>query len=119
MFSKKKKKIAGKLEIGLDLKRCAECDKYSRLCLVDDQPATFHRWVEEVKTLLRINCFVSLQEMAEIRRRFDETGVVQNGCDTETVRVLFALIEYPDGTVEKVKPERVRFQDRGEISSGK
>ena len=42
-----KKKPAWKLQLGVDVKRCADCGKHERLCLADDKPATFHRWVDE------------------------------------------------------------------------
>ena len=46
MFGKKKKP-AWKLQLGVDMKRCAECGKHERPCLADEKPATFHRWVDE------------------------------------------------------------------------
>ena len=47
-----KKKPTWKLQLGLDVKRCAECGKHERPCLADDKPAVFHRWVDESGLLL-------------------------------------------------------------------
>lgn len=111
----KKKKPFSTLQLGLDLKRCTECPGPERPCLVDGKPATFHRWGEEARVLFRVDCFLRPDEMGLLRRRFDESGVVPHGCSTETIRELFALIEYPDGSVGKVKPELVTFLDRGHV----
>lgn len=104
-----KKKPAAKLCLGVDVKRCSECPRNERRCLVDDKPAVFLRWVEEVKALLRVNYFVLPEEADILRRRFDDTKIVPHGCSTETIRELLALVEYPDGSVGKVKPELITF----------
>ena len=89
MFRKKKKKPFGKLVLGLDVKRCAECHGPERLCLADGKPATFHRWVEDNHSLLQLD-----------------------SATIETRGATFALVEYPDGSVGKVKPELIQFMDR-------
>lgn len=66
-------------------KSCPLCNPDLRPCLVDDKPATFHRWVEE-----------GLMWAEKL----------------ETVRTCLALVEYPDGSVGKVKPELITFLDR-------
>lgn len=109
-----KKKPAWKLQMGLDVKRCAECGKHERPCLADDKPATFHRWVDEDKALLKINCFMRPEETERAVRTFKEEGWYPNTCSTERVRTCFALVEYPDGSVGKVKPELIQFLDRRE-----
>lgn len=85
-----------------------------RPCTADDKPAVFHRWVDADSSLLRINTFVHPEEGAIISRHFRDTGIVPYGCSVEVVRAAFALVEYPDGSVEKVKPELIQFLDREE-----
>lgn len=113
MFGKKKKQFST-LQLGLDVKRCADCGKHERPCLVDGEPAVFHRWVDEDRGLLRINAFVRPDEQAAMHRRFLDDGVIPDCCSVEALRCTFALVEYPDGSVGKVKPELVTFLDRKE-----
>lgn len=86
-----------------------------RPCLADGKPATFHRWVDADSTLLHINVFARQEERDIINRRFKDTGVVPNCCTADVVRAVFALVEYPDGSVGKVKPELIQFLDRGDV----
>ena len=113
MFWKKKNPLA-KLHLGLDVKRCSECPGPERPCLVDGKPAVFHRWVDEDKGLLKINAFVRMPEAEALNRTFHEDGIVPNCCSMEKLRTTLALVEYPDGSVGKVKPELVQFLDREE-----
>lgn len=85
-----------------------------RPCLADGKPATFHRWVDEDKALLRIDRFLRPEDQLMIFRRFQESGVVDAGAEIVKVRTCSALVEYPDGSVGKVKPELITFLDRKE-----
>ena len=109
----KKKKPAWKLQLGVDVKRCAECDKHERPCLADEKPATFHRFIEENRALFRINCFVPERADRALVRRFNEEGVIPPGCSTEILRETLALVEYPDGSLGRVDPVKVCFTDKG------
>lgn len=108
----KKKKPAWKLQMGVDVKRCAECGKYERPCLADGKPATFHRWVDEDKGLLRVNAFTRDEERERLNRVFRDDGIIPQCCSLEALRATLALVEYPDGSVGRVKPELVQFLDR-------
>lgn len=83
-----------------------------RLCLADDRPATFHRWMDDDQAFLRINCFVSPDEQRQLFRSFQMSGIVPHGGSVELRRATFALVEYSDGSVGKVKPELIQFLDR-------
>ena len=85
-----------------------------RPCEVDGVPALFHRWIEEDRALVKINCFSTPEEQAEIARSIRLSGVYPGGCSPEVIRETFALVEFLDGVVAKVKPECVRFVD-GEV----
>lgn len=110
----KKKKPFSTLQLGLDVKRCAECGKHERPCLVDGKPATFHRWVDEDKALLRIDRLMRTEEQLRAFRLFQETGIADAGSEIVKLRTCFALVEYPDGSVGRVKPELIQFLDRKE-----
>lgn len=83
-----------------------------RACLADGKPATFHRWVDRDTSLLHINVFTRMEEREIIHRQFKQTGIVPNCCSADVVRAVFALVEYPDGSVGEVKPELIQFLDR-------
>lgn len=85
-----------------------------RPCLADGKPAVFHRWVDRDTSLLHINVFTRMEEMEALHRGFKQTGVVPIGCSADVVRAVFALVEYPDGSVGEVKPELIQFLDREE-----
>lgn len=83
-----------------------------RPCEVDGRPALFHRWVEDDRALLRINAFISPKERTRLIREFSEGGIIPGDCFTDVIRETFALVEYQDGTIAKVKPELIRFTGR-------
>lgn len=57
----------------------------ARPCEVDGRPALFHRWMEEAAEL------------------------IQPHCEITVVHRTYALVEYRDGTIGRVAPERVKF----------
>ena len=109
----KKKRAAQKLLLGLDVKRCAECEQVLRPCEVDGKPCLFHRFVNEDRALLHINAFCTPSEQQRLYQGFKEDGLVPKCCSTEVLRTTFALVEYPDGSLGKVDPVKVCFTDKG------
>lgn len=83
-----------------------------RPCEVDGTPAFFHRWVDEDRVLLHTCSFAPDQHHRARLDEFKRDGLVYPDCRTEAVRHTFALVEYDDGTVGKVEPEKVKFTDR-------
>lgn len=81
----------------------------ARPCEVDGVPALFHRWVEEDRVILKIEAHVHKKTRLALGQEFNECGICPNGCNTEVIRETFALVEYKDGTIHKVKPELIRF----------
>ena len=51
---------------------------------------------------------------ARIAREFSEGRIIPAGCFTDVIRETFALVEYTDGTIAKVKPELIRFTEGGQ-----
>lgn len=64
---------------------------------------------KQKRTLLRVESLVSAKTVTTIHTRFRADGVVPPGCSIDVIRETFALVEFPDGTIAKVKPELVRF----------
>ena len=112
-FFTKRKKHTHQLTVGLRTQLCKEChDLQRRLCLVDGKPALFHRWIDEDKALLHINVLTRPEEQQTLNRTFRNEGIVPECCSVEVVRNTYALVEYPDGSVGKVKPEMIQFLDK-------
>lgn len=83
-----------------------------RRCEVDGRPATFLRWIEEDRALLTFKCDMKVRDAIEIVNLFNEKGIIGPNCSTDVLHVVHALVEYQDGTVGRVDPERIRFTDR-------
>ena len=113
LFKAKKDKNFRTITVGLKTQLCKECEEMGRrFCEVDGKPAYFHRWVDEDKALLKINCFTRPEEQDILVRRFRSEAVLPMGTSAEIIRHALALVEYDDGTVDKVEPEKVKFTDR-------
>lgn len=82
-----------------------------RPCLVDGDQAYFHRWVDSDEMSVRVNAFVNAAEMAQIEDRLRRCAPLPQICDTQILRRTFALVEYINGVVEMVHPERIQFID--------
>ena len=83
-----------------------------RPCEVDGKPAIFHRWIDEDKVLLQFDVHLDYDNLMAIRSLFDVEGCAPAGTSIEKVRHTFALVEYQDGKVDKVEPEKIKFTDR-------
>ena len=83
-----------------------------RPCEVDGKPAVFHRWVDEDRVLLHSDSLDTWQHHRARLHEFKKDGLIYPDCHTEAVRHTFALVEYTDGSVGKVEPEKVKFTDR-------
>lgn len=92
----------------------AKAEPELRPCLVDGKPATFHRWVEEDKAMLQLGALMKREDVERAVREFNKLGVVDASSAIRVLRICFALVEYPDGSVGKVKPELIQFLDRKE-----
>ncbi len=117
-----RKKKCGKIEVGVEvkrgvkLKRCDECEYRQELrpCEVDGKICTFHRFAESDHAIIKLNAMVNPSEHKELIHQFEQKSIVPAYCNIEVIRVTFALVEYPDGSVGKVDPDKVHFLDRKE-----
>lgn len=82
-----------------------------RPCLVDGDMAYFHRWIDEDEVILQLSATLHPSDAQRVRRDFAEGRLIPPNCEVVVVRNFYALIEYLDGTVEKVDPERIQFTD--------
>ena len=66
--------------------------------------------------MLQLNCNIVMgsSQVDRLIRDFEERRIVSNCCSLEKLRHAWALVEFPDGSVKKVEPEKVRFLDREE-----
>lgn len=83
-----------------------------RPCTVDGIKALFHRWVESEKVILETKCMMTVEAKKEIVSNFMENNFVDDPyAGIRTVKTFYGLVEYEDGTVEKVDPEKIIFKD--------
>lgn len=84
----------------------------NRPCEVDGRPALFHRWIEEDQVLLKLGAITRPEGYKAALRLYHEDNIVLPGYGTEVVTNTLALVEYRDGTIDKVDPLRIRFTDK-------
>lgn len=88
-----------------------------RPCIVDGKKALFHKLDTEERVMLKAGTFMRPEEAdsigKEIKKRAakDKFVIFPNYLTPHKVSVTQALVEYEDGTMERVQPEQVRFID--------
>lgn len=83
-----------------------------RPCEVDGSKAWYHGLVQADQAMLKADAYVGKPgAFTACHREFSATGRIPMYCDLVVVRRTFAMVEYLDGTVSKVDPEKVRFID--------
>lgn len=80
-----------------------------RPCIVGERNGKFHKWIEEQKMLLKFNNTLKANDVKNLKKAFELSDVIPTYADYEIITNTVALVEFDDGTVEKVKPEEVRF----------
>lgn len=84
-------------------------DSSTRPCLYLEDKATFHRWVDETKLIMKFDATLTTEKMWELKHTFNDIGMVPASVNVIPVTSTFALIEVSDGSVKKVPPEEIRF----------
>lgn len=79
-----------------------------RQCLVDDQKGIFHGWVIDDRLLINTNPL-----LASARRAFNLPS--QDMSSMNIIGSTVALIEFEDGSVRKIDPEKLIFVDSSEL----
>ena len=80
-----------------------------RPCTVGDRKGKFHKWIEEQKMLIKFNYALKPADVISMKKSFEVSDVIPPHADYEILTNTVALVEFDDGSVEKVKPEEVRF----------
>lgn len=93
------------------------CPAELRPCEVAGRPGLFHRFADSDRALLKIDVFVREQEAEALLGRFRRQLCAMPGTSAEILRNVYAVVEYEDGSVELVEPEKVRFTDREEVQN--
>lgn len=99
---------------GLDMTMKVKSVEY-RPCVVGGRKALFHRWVESDKALFENVALMSYEMKAEQINQFNNFGMVDNMCTKlRIIKSFYGLVEHGDGTMEKVDPEKIVFEDTRE-----
>ena len=90
-----------------------------RPCIVDGRKALFHKWINDVKFILRFKGFIKPADQVRMTREYECKGKIPSCADIETIPRIMALVEFEDkmgmGHVEKVDPMDIQFLDTGNI----
>jgi hypothetical protein len=88
-------------------------DSSTRPCYYLKEKATFHRWVDETKMIMKFDGRIRVDKFKEIKQTYEEHGIIYPGMDVTPIVNTFALIELKDGSMKKVPPEEIRFVNEG------
>lgn len=82
-----------------------------RPCIIDEQEALFHMWSKKDKIFLEFNTMVHSSAMDKIKRIFNDDNIIPKCTTTRKVSNILGIVEFRDGTVKEVDPEKIRFLD--------
>lgn len=85
----------------------------TRPCYYLEEKATFHRWVDETKMIVKFSEHLKMDAMWKLKNLYEDIGLLAGGMDAIPVITTFALIEVADGSMKKVPPEEIRFVTEG------
>ena len=83
-----------------------------RPCIVGGKRALFHRWIEKITPIIKIQMRLPQKDLAE-RIKTVKESYPYLPFDTETIaqKETLALVELESGEIREVKPSEVRFRD--------
>lgn len=83
-----------------------------RPCIVGGQRALFHRWIEKITPIIKIQMRLPQKELTE-RIKTVKESFPYLPFDTETIvqKETLAIVELESGEIREVKPSEVRFRD--------
>ena len=84
---------------------------HRRPCEVDGSKAWYHGLVNADRTVVRMDTLTSAERLAELERAIYYKRVFPSECRMHVERRTYAMVEYLDGSVSKVDPEKVHFTD--------
>lgn len=93
-------------------------DSEYRQCMVNQKKAFFHKWIEEEALVYHFDTHMESSQIINIAKKFREDNIVPPYIKTTTIKTLYALVEFEDGSIGKVKPEDLYFLDGKELFDG-
>lgn len=88
-----------------------EIKKELRPCICNNKKALFHMWADEEQPFVKINAMLTDKALDRISSKIKDGIIPPYGGDVVTVKTVVGIVEFEDGTVEKVKPSEIRFAD--------
>ena len=85
-----------------------------RPCMANGVIALFHKWITDEKAVLVFNSMIPYGTKELYAKKFYKNGVIPNGCEIKKITRNLALVEFEDGTVERIDPEDIEFLDSEE-----
>lgn len=82
-----------------------------RPCSVNGRKAWFHCFIQTEHPYFISTCLRSAAEVKEISREIENMTIIPSGFKVEKIARVVALVEYDKGTVVKVNPEEITFED--------
>lgn len=85
--------------------------EHRRPCEVDGSKAWYHGLVNSDRACLKISGMVKPADYAKAHQRFRLLGEAPPNSEIHILQQTYAMVEYLDGSVSKVDPEKVHFTD--------
>lgn len=82
-----------------------------RPCSVNGRKARFHCWIQTEHPYFISTAFCSREEIKEMSCRIEDMTIIPSSFKVEKTTRVVALVEYDNGTVVKVNPEEITFED--------
>lgn len=82
-----------------------------RPCKVSGRKGWFHRWANESIPLLKFTSVYSPERKSQIIKEYHELGIISDGATFYEIPIFYGIVEFEDGTIEKVSPEQITFLD--------
>lgn len=96
---------------GLDMTMKVKSAEY-RPCEVGGRKALFHRWIPVNKIGIKcIQRYKDAEKANELFRLAKEELIFHLGMHPIIVENVYGLVEYENGTMDKVDPEKIVFKD--------
>lgn len=82
-----------------------------RPCSVNGRKAWFHCWIQTEHPYFLSTSFLSREKAKEISHEIENMTIIPSSFKVEKITQVVALVEYDNGTVVKVNPEEITFED--------
>ena len=82
-----------------------------RTCEVNGRKAVFHRWIDIDSYLFKLDMVMKPDHIKKLVDKFETTHIVPAGTHTEKIHEVVGLVEYEDGSMDKVEPKTIIFTD--------